>query len=161
MGLILQNITNRRLRTLFLLLIVANIFSGIFNFFSLATTAHKNPNDPELLAISIVEGKGLTKGYTDFWEANIRTYLTGNTINFIAVVCGDDNRLYTHRWLTDIGISKKLVNGSFYYYNPQRRYTQNCTPEIIPKQFGNPVETIDVGGSKLLIFDYDIGKMIR
>ncbi len=108
--------------------------------------------------VNTIQPLGLTKGYANFWQANINTYISGRQILFLPVICNENRETILFKWLTTSDRLEKHSDTSFYLIDPSYTEPKTCTREEIISQFGEPSSIVEIRGKTLLIFDYDISK---
>lgn len=109
------------------------------------------------LVIRLLKDRGYTKGYANYWDANISTYLAGGHVSFLPSVCNDHRALKWHWLINDSGFDTKATK-SFYYLNPD--VPAACQHNDIPAQFGEAHETISIGNKTLFLYDHDITPLL-
>jgi len=102
--------------------------------------------------IHAVGSRGLTKGYGDYWQGNINTFLSNDAVEFLPILCSDGHTRPFH-WLIDEARFNRSAQRSFYMIDPD---LPTCTPEQIITQFGEPNDTLLVTDKTILIYNYDI-----
>lgn len=112
-------------------------------------------NKVNFALIDAVRNKGLIKGYGNYWQANINTYLTGGKVQFLPVLCGNGHT-GQFRWLIDQENFTKPADKTFYIVDPDLHEPPTCTSQQVAQQFGTPQEVIQVGNKTIYIYDYDI-----
>ena len=117
------------------------------------------PNAFNYVVIDAARDSGLTKGYAAYWSSNINTFLSGDRIDFIQVVCAGQ-RLRPYAWLTDDAILQKPAGRSFYLYETVSA-TSACSRDDVVRQLGEPAEsrTIDAT-AELMVYDYDLADIL-
>jgi hypothetical protein len=150
-----EHLTAPRLRSLLALSLALNIALGIGSV-ALADRPSGDSNAESARLISLTKSLGLDKGYAQFWQSTINTFLSKNDVTFIQVVCvGDRLRLFP--LLVDDGILDKSADRSFYLYDSQSPEIADCTLAALEPQFGAPIQVIEVDESlQLAIYPYDI-----
>lgn len=146
-----------------ILLIVASLAN-------IAQTAHKGwvgaypevsvnqGNSYNAEIVKAIEKLGLRKGYSNFWQGNINTYVSDGKIVFLPSVCNEYGETSKFRWLTTASQFKKQADRSFYLLDSYNKYPATCTQEQLIKQFGRPEQIIAIKSGSILVFDYDISK---
>lgn len=114
-------------------------------------------NSANFALIHTVQAQGLTKGYTNYWDSDLDTYLSKNTITFLPVFC-NGTQTARHYWLVDERRFNERATRSFYVINPDYTVPPACTKDQLLRQFGTPEQTIQQGNKTILIYSYDIGK---
>jgi hypothetical protein len=97
---------------------------------------------------------GLTKGYADYWGADINTYLSGNSIEFIAAKCRADG-VHTYRWNMDDRVIHQPATRTFYLVDKASQQSDSCTVAMVERQLGTPAETIAIDSQALLLIYND------
>ncbi|MBL8030710.1 MAG: hypothetical protein JNK33_00070 [Candidatus Doudnabacteria bacterium] len=121
-----------------------------------SSTVSNRSNALNIDIVAAAQAQGLKKGYANFWQANINTYMSGGQILFLPVACTESGQTLRFKWLTTSSRLEKQSEASFYFIDPSIIGPKTCTQEDITKQFGEPKRTIDVNGKTFMIFDYDI-----
>lgn len=141
-----------------ILFIIASIFN-IFNSYHQDTSAYKplstKPNSSNYKLISIIKKNHLTKGYANYWNGNINTYLSMNTINFLPVSC-INGLTYEDNLLINQAVFHKQASRSFYIVEPSLSSPKSCSVQQISQQFGKPANTIYFSDKIILIYNYDL-----
>lgn len=106
--------------------------------------------------VSTVRAQGITKGYANFWEANINTYLADDQITFLPSICNNNGKTVRFTWLTTSSQFNKPASSSFYFIGTHNSDPKICSLESIIGQFGKPKQTLSITSGTLLIYDYDI-----
>lgn len=110
-------------------------------------------NTLNFLLIDILKDRGYDKGYANYWDANISTYLSGGKVSFLPSVCNDHKALKWH-WLINDNAFSKSSSKSFYYLNPD--VPAACQYDDVIKQFGEPQEVMPIGNKTLFLYSHDI-----
>jgi len=107
--------------------------------------------------INTVKARGYTKGYANYWDANISTYLSAGKVSFLPSVCNDHkaNKWY---WLINDNAFDKKVQKSFYFLNPD--VPAACQAKDIDRQFGKATDIVRLGNKTLYFYDYDISSKL-
>lgn len=105
--------------------------------------------------IGAVMSKGLTKGYANYWQGNINTYLSQGKVSFLPTQC-DAGKTIKDNWLIDASAFNKQATASFYLYDPDIPQPPTCTLDQITQQFGTPRTTLTVGDKLVFVYNYDI-----
>jgi hypothetical protein len=120
-----------------------------------------NPNYENMTIISQARSLGLTKGYADYWDASINTYLAGGAPNVIAVDCPHGESVVFH-WLMDDGPSLKPAKTSFYIYDKDRGAYGSCDDKVAARQFGPATKTVPISATATMyVYDYDITTKLK
>jgi len=105
--------------------------------------------------IKTVESAGYVKGYANYWQGNINTYLSSNRIHALPVVCSYDKTQAFH-WLVNDNDFKTKATKTFYLIDPSITVAATCSIEDNIKQFGEPSKILSRDGRFILLYDYDI-----
>lgn len=105
--------------------------------------------------IEAVQSRGLTKGYADFWQGLINTYLSNNQVEFLPTLCQSQGPVKFH-WLIDEASFYQPADKSFFITDPDIAAQPVCTPEQLQAVYGPPVEVLHVTNKTIYIYDYDI-----
>lgn len=108
--------------------------------------------------IDVVKSEGYSKGYTNYWLADISTYLSGGKISFLPSLCASDTKKF--HWLINDEAFEKTANRTFYLIDPDIPAPATCPVESVIGQLGEPVKTVYIGNKTLLLYDYDISSKI-
>ncbi len=107
--------------------------------------------------ITILSGEQLTKGYGDYWDANIITYLSNNAVSILPLACTDYKFKQYHWFVNTLDYGRKN-DRTFFIRNSDdiSNIIKACDPI---KQFGTPNKKI-IASSRYEIFVYnkDIGR---
>lgn len=109
--------------------------------------------------VKTIHSLGLSKGYTDYWNGNIHTYLSNREILFLPIVCLTDN-IYRFNWLINKPDFQLAASTSFYLrHNGEVAAVSACNKNTTDAIFGHPVRTIEIahGQYTLYVYDHDIG----
>ena len=158
-GLGLDALTGPRLRTGALALVATALAANLAGTVDDYLDRPGGPNRLNARIVDVARQNGLTKGYADYWQSNINTYLSHDRIDFIQVQC-ERSRLVPHRWLTDDGVYAKPATRTFYLWEGEG-IGSGCPYDELIQQFGEPAEQLPVvDGVRLLVYDYDLlGRM--
>jgi len=120
------------------------------------------PNTSNYRLISLLQKKGLTKGYANYWFAPINTFLSGNQIKMRQVVCSH-NKIIPYRWLINTKWFIPEYKKSFFHIEQNKNLSPkiisaSCNLADLEKQFGPPEEKVIIDEkSFILIYPYDVG----
>lgn len=112
-----------------------------------------SPNSANYELITEVNRLGLTKGYVEFWDGPINTYLSGNKVKFIQTLCYEQ-KLYINHWYLSASEYSAQSQKSFFTLNTA--FPQGCSEAIITKQLGDPSQIVTYKNYRFYIYDYDI-----
>lgn len=141
------------------------IISILINFgytLSLTTKSQQYNIDPYNQAnfvnfdlINTIQSLGISKGYVNYWDGDINTYLTAGKIQFLPVTCIGNNTKPLD-FLVDYNNFSIPAKKSFYI--DDRAYTNPlvCPLNNVLQQFGQPQRIIKLGVMKILVYNYDI-----
>lgn len=115
-------------------------------------------NSQDYTLIQFLESKKLFKGYGQYWEANIETYLSNNKIDIYPVVCSN-NKTVLFNWFVNGGQLNKLSKNSFIILDYSG--TPMCSSTDILNEFGKPYQEYLIQNKEILIYNYDIGLRIK
>lgn|GEM_PF-3241847 len=164
--LVLATTKNRYLQlTVCSLLLVGTVFNVAYTTLtdsvrSRAEVAVNVGNSVNYDILDNLRAEGLTKGYSTYWQGNVNTYFSGNTIAFLPSICGADGKTTQFPWLMDGGQFQKKATESFYIHDPDILAPASCKLEEVEAQFGVPKKTKIVSNKIILIYDYDISEKI-
>lgn len=146
---------------LFILAVILNVATS---FLSLSDKTYKNiprlqtqqkefKQDYNFTLIHQLELNGLSKGYANYWNAGINTYLSEGNVKVLPISC------YKHTtspftWLTTKGSFLDQSQQSFYVFNS---IYPTCSKKEVVKQFGEPVKVLHlVENTTVYVYDYDL-----
>lgn len=109
--------------------------------------------------IKALENAGVYKGYANYWQANVNTYLSKGKVSVLPTICAPPitGRFY---WLVDQSRYQQPATRSFYLYDPDISTPPTCSIEQIEAQIGAPQRSIRVSNKIILLYDYDITSRI-
>lgn len=113
-------------------------------------------NIPSYEVIAGVERLGLTKGYVNYWDGNINSYLSDGKVEFLPVACSNGKTTKPLYLLDDTTLFGKPAKRTFYMINPDQTYPPGCSRQKLIDQFGKPQQIAHVLNKTLLIYNYDI-----
>lgn len=163
LAIVVASIKNKSVRRIVgVLIICASLFNlgytTVFrerSIFANSTVSVNRGNALNYALIDIMESKGLTKGYTSFWQGNINTYLSDGEVAALAVLCADGITI-PFKWNVDGALYDRNAERTFYLYDPYFTTPGVCTPDQAIAQFGEPAEAFQYQNKTFLIYDYDI-----
>ena len=115
-------------------------------------------NQQNLHTIDLLENKGYTKGYANYWDASITSYLSQGKLTVLPSVCSGPV-LRSWHWLSDDKSFNLPAKKTFYVFNPTATVGP-CTVQTIESQLGQPSETFNSGPWKIYAYDYDISSRL-
>jgi hypothetical protein len=144
-----------------ILLLLATLFNLAYTVVGQSTKGQpevmaNRKNQVNYALVEKLDQLGLNKGYANFWQANINTYLSSGKILFLSVTCTENGQTTPFKWLTTSSRLEKHSDNSFYLLDPYIAGIKTCTQEDVVRQFNEPESTVDLGGRTLMIFNYDI-----
>lgn len=116
-------------------------------------------NSENFRTIETLKERGYTKGYANYWDANISSYLSKGEIRFLPSVCSEGD-LNAWHWLTDDASFAVKADKTFYVYNSDNTLGP-CTKDILDSQLGSPSEVLRSGRWSIFLYDYDISTRIK
>jgi hypothetical protein len=136
-------------------LIVVICLNSLYAVKEMARAHHEHPNSSNFTLINTLRSMGLTKGYANYWDSGVNTYLSDNKIDFVPVNC-----MQIQHWLMDDHSLNVSAEKTFYLFNPSR--TGNCeSVDVIPQILGTPNQVVEIGESRIFVFNYDIKVKLR
>lgn len=111
------------------------------------------PNSANYELIAELSRLGLTKGYVEFWDGPINTYLSGNKTKLIQTQCFEQ-KLYINHWYLSAAEYAGQSQKSFFMLNTDS--PESCTKNIIIEQFGTPQQFVQYKNYQFYIYNYDI-----
>lgn len=120
-----------------------------------------NKNVVNFDLIQTIKANGLTKGYANYWQAGINTYLSHDSINFLPAYCSGSTVMKFH-WLIAEDQFNQPAQRSFFIFDPTAPVaaTSDCSQAQIVAQLGTPSKTLVIDGKTIYIFPYDISKKL-
>lgn len=115
-------------------------------------------NSQNFSIINFLESKHLYKGYGQYWDANINSYLSDNKIDIYPIQC-INNKTTTFNWFVNGGQLNRPNKNSFLMLDYSG--TPMCSLNDIIRQFGKPKKIYNISGLPILIYNYDIGIKIN
>lgn len=122
-----------------------------------ADVANNKANTLNEVIAGLLISKGYDKGYANYWDASISTYLSKGYVSFLPSVCNDHKAQKWH-WLINDNAFDKPTTKSFYFLNPD--VPAACQPRDVVKQFGKAQETIPIGNKTMYLYSYDISSRL-
>jgi hypothetical protein len=116
-------------------------------------------NYQNYLLIKAVINKGYSKGYANYWQGDINTYLSKGKVSFLPSLCAGSETEKFH-WLINNAAFKKPAPKTFYLEDPDIVAPATCDISQIVAQFGPPASTEEVGDKTILFYNYDISSKI-
>ncbi|HSX04852.1 MAG TPA: hypothetical protein VLF69_00040 [Candidatus Saccharimonadales bacterium] len=110
--------------------------------------------------ISALKSRGLKKGYANYWQADINTYLSNDAISFLPSLCSPEGKVTTFHWLIDNARFSQPTSRSFFLYDPDIPNPATCTISQVKDQFGKPAQVLSIADKTVLIYNYDIASKL-
>lgn len=142
-----------------LLAILLNGFIMVRDGYRALRTIH--PNAIDRTVIDAARAAGITKGYAQYWSANIATYLSSGNPTIISVQCsGAITEPYY--WLMDSAELDQPAHSSFYLYQTDPAKT-GCSMKDLVAEFGQPGRIVQIDAQdQMLVYPYDLkDRMLR
>jgi hypothetical protein len=117
-------------------------------------------NSQDYSLIQVLRDQGLTKGYGNYWDANITTYLSRGAVDMSPIICNAQGQTIPYKWLMVSNQYYKKAAKSFYVFDPAHPSPYTCPSNGIDAQFGNPQRIIPAGNDTVYIYNYDITSKI-
>lgn len=148
------------------------IFSAAFNVgYSIYYSSGKNSiisgysinraNNANFNLIHTLEEYGLNKGYSQYWEGNINTYLSNGRLSVLPVMCPNKFNTRFNWMINGSKFNDNSINSFMLVDNAPLMSTPQCTYPQILSQFGEPKKIVISGSTNIYIYNYDIGKFIH
>ena len=161
LGLTLQSQSKNERLVVSILLVTATFFNILTTYKDTspayiaagASIGSNIANSDDFALINAVQKLDLTKGYGDYWNGNINTYLTDGKISFLPASCSQ-NGLSKYTWLVDDSQFSRPAKRSFYIIDPE--HIPTCSLQQLTQQFGPPTETVHVLDKTIVVYNYDI-----
>jgi hypothetical protein len=129
----------------------------MLSFIRSATAARAAaPNAGNYALINEIKKLGLTKGYVNYWDGAINTYLSDGSIKFLPVVCTDHDRTVPYYLLVDSTLYTRRAAKTFYLVDPTFTMPANCSERQILAQFGKPQQTVRMHRKTILVYNHDL-----
>jgi hypothetical protein len=156
-----QSAMQRSLLVIVALLVVGSLLNlaGSARLLRNGLLATNKPNDSNYKIIATIEQEGLTKGYADYWDGPINTYLSNNRIHVLQTLCSND-QLTKFNWLINKPeFDAPANNGSFYLLNRTPKLSGCDKKQLDLHLLGQPRKVIDIDDRySLYIYSFDIGQ---
>lgn len=159
--------TLKRRGTFFFVLIwlatCINIATAVFAYTPLQASDAANDvaNSANFQLIDAMKRQGLTKGYANYWDGNVNTYLSNGSISFLPVTCADSTVTQPLYLLVDTAQFSRPASRSFYIVDTSLTQPPTCPELQVVAQFGAPQRVLYVSGKKVLVYNYDIGVRMK
>ncbi len=140
-----------------------NIVTAVLAYTPLqaADAANNVANSANFQMIDAMKQEDLTKGYANYWDGNINTYLSRGSISFLPITCNDNTITQPLYLLVDTAQFSRPASRSFYMLDPGLTQPPTCPEQNVVAQFGKPQRVLYVSGKKVLVYNYDIGSRMR
>jgi hypothetical protein len=133
------------------------VVAGPVTINSNSDVLNNRANEVNFKLIDAIASTGTYKGYANYWQANINTYLSSGRVRALSTLC-DTGTTKPFLWLVDKSQFDIKADKSFYLYDPDITSPAICSLDELDAQFGKPSKTITVYDKTLLFYDYDIVK---
>lgn len=121
-----------------------------------AQAPNTQPNAENRALIVAIQRLGLTKGYANYWDGNINTYLSGDSIKFLPVECKAGTTVPMN-FLIDGNLFSQLTSRSFFVDDDVNNgASPACSGQQVQTQFGQPAQTVRVSPYTIFVYNYDI-----
>lgn len=118
-------------------------------------------NQVNFQILAELEKRHLTKGYANFWQAGINTYLSDNRVIVLPATC-PAGQVQPFKWLLDTENYDLPAKKSFFIIDPAIEDQYACTETALSTQLGKPAEQVSVANRHILIYNYDVvSKMVN
>jgi len=132
---------------------IVTSYTGASSVHAEALTARPNAQNAAL--INTVRGLGLIKGYTNYWDGNINTYLSAGKIEFLPVGCSN-GKTEPLNLLVDSSLFDRAATRSFFVEDRINNGAEPaCNGRQVLTQFGIPSQELKVPNSNYTVFVYD------
>jgi len=106
--------------------------------------------------IATVKETDVRKGYGDYWDSNITTYLSRSSIMTIPVTC-NSSQLQIYYWLIDSAWLTRKASSTYLIVNKDYETFKRCDGTLLETQFGSPNQRIVIDSARTVyIYNYDI-----
>lgn len=117
--------------------------------------AAESVNGSNYKLIDTIKKLGYTKGYAGYWDSNINTYLSKDSIKFLPVSC-HLGKTIPLPLLVNGGLFNQAAPKTFFVIDPGNTTPKMCTENQVISQFGQPDLQVMVGNDKVLLYNYDL-----
>lgn len=121
-----------------------------------ANASGNKANAANYALIEKIKMLGLSKGYVNYWDGNINTYLSDGSIKFLPVTCVNNRTTKLLYLLVDTNLFSQPASRSFYIVDPRLTSPPNCPERQVVAQFGKPQQVVYLQGKTILIYNYDL-----
>jgi hypothetical protein len=127
----------------------SNISSEVFSNFD-------NANGHDTSLIPALEAHGLTKGYGNYWQGNIISYLSGGKVDILPTLCTDSGDTVVYKWLMTSSQLTRPASKTFFLFDPHYQVPPNCPPSAVSAQYGKPAQVFETNGATVYVYDRNI-----
>ncbi len=107
--------------------------------------------------IRALEAKGLSKGYAQYWDANINAYLSKGKLVILPIVCTPSNTSEPYDWFINASLLKKPSARTFLITDIGNvPSSPMCSSESLSLQFGTSTSSFMIDSYKVYVYNYDI-----
>jgi hypothetical protein len=138
--------------------ILLNVLVGIVGAHeNLASPPNNSGNRQNLALVQALKERGLTKGYAQYWDANINSYLSGGSVLVVPVLCSPD-ALKPMTWLVPTSEINRTATRTFLILDPAHP-EDGCTEDGVEHILGSPSSSFMAAGMTVIVYDRDIAKL--
>ena len=115
-------------------------------------------NQQNYALVAQLESRHLDLGFSDYNSANITSYLSGDKVEVLPVLCVDEHTA-PYYYGIDTGLYSQPARTSYYVFDSETDLysAETCGAGSLVKQFGSPMSSFTVGGTYTVwVFNYDI-----
>lgn len=110
-------------------------------------------NSKERLVIAELQKRNLHKGYGNYWESLITTYLSDYSIQMGQVLCDKNGQVRPYYWVVQDKVYNPSSERSFFIFNSKNINHTACNLE----PFGDYKESITIDMNTIIfVYDYDL-----
>ncbi len=168
----LATVRGTNLRLMPALLLVAILFNFGINFHNAVVPAsissnvysgrdQANRRDTDIA--QALEAHGLTgsKGYANYWQANITSYLSGGKLDILPALCTDGGQTVVYKWLMTSYQRTHQTAKTFFLFDTTYIDAPNCTSTNVRTQYGTPAQIFDASGTTVYVYNRNITAPIQ
>jgi len=154
----------KKAKIIFIPIILAAIIVNLintYNYVNLTTSLNSAPpNSSSIHLITVLDKLKLYKGFGNYWNGDINTYLSDGKINFIPIACVNGISKPDYLLFNSAELNKHTLR-SFYLIEPNITSPVSCSFRQVVNQFGKPTKVIKYKDKTLLIYNYDLTKKLK
>ena len=107
--------------------------------------------------LQALRASGATKGFAQYWAANLYVHQSAGDLQVSEVVCGSSDRLQLRAFLTDTARLAVPARRTFLLWDPAAEVFHRCPRARIDAQLGPPSATLPAPrGTAVLVYPYDV-----